>query len=107
MKDLHKIRCFSCNQFEQYSSNFPDKKEKKPNVEGSTSVEDYAPKFEQEFSLASFNSNVDSSSFHYTLIIDSGLTRHMTLLYGVFQSINESGPSHFLETNIESLQEEV
>ena len=29
MKDLRKIRCFSCNQFGHYSSNCPENKEKK------------------------------------------------------------------------------
>ena len=87
---------------EHYASNNLEKKEKKKDEVASASVKEYVAQVEKEFSLASFDSSVGSSSFHDTWIIDSGSTRHMTGLYGVFQNITRLGFGHFIETNIGS-----
>ena len=58
----------------------------------SAAVEDYAMKFEQEFSLVSIDSSVKSSSFENVWVVDSGATRHMTGVYDFFQRITTLGP---------------
>ena len=52
----------------------------------------------------SINSSVD---YHDTWIVDSGSTSHMIEKYGVFQSIEEITPGHFVETDIGNPQVEI
>ena len=59
-------------------------------------VEKFSANFEHEFSMASIESNVNSSVFEHVWIVDSGSTRHMNGLYGAFQIITELGPRHFV-----------
>ena len=59
-------------------------------------MEEYVAKFEQEFSLASIDSSVGSFVFHQAWIVDSGSTRHITAVYGVFQIIIELGLGLFV-----------
>ena len=66
-KDLNQIKCYHCGQMGRYSSTCLEKKivkeKTKRDVVASAAVEDYAMKFEQEFSLVSIDSSVGSSSF--------------------------------------------
>ena len=50
----------------------------------SAKVEEYAKKFEQEFSLVSIDSSVGSYTFEHVWVVDSGATRHMTGFYDSF-----------------------
>jgi len=84
-KDLNKVKCYTCNQYGHYASKCPNKKEQDKNdVVATTSVEEFATKFEREFSLVSFDSSVDSSNLQNAWIVDSGSTRHMTDMWEVF-----------------------
>ena len=87
-----------------YASKCPEKKKEKKerNMAVSAAVEDYATKFEQEFSLVSIDSSIGSSIFENVWFVDSGATRHMTGIYDIFQIITELGPRHFIQTNIDS-----
>ena len=67
-------------------------------------VEEYAKKFEQEFSLVSIDSSVASSTFEHVWVVDNGATRHMTGVYESFQIITMLGPGHFIQTDIDSSQ---
>ena len=71
-------------------------------VEAYAVIEEFAAKFEQEFSLVSIDSSIGSSTFEYGWVVDSGATRHMTRLYESFQMITMLGPGHFIQTDIDS-----
>ena len=79
-----------------YTSKCPEKKNVKEKTERdmamSTAVEDYATKFEQEFSLVSIDSSIGSSVFENVWVVDSGATKHMNGIYDIFQIITELGP---------------
>ena len=66
-KDISQIRCYHCGQMEHYSSKCPRNKNVKEKTERdmavTAAVEDYAAKFEQEFSLVSIDSSIGSSVF--------------------------------------------
>ena len=64
-KDISPIRCYRCGQMGHYSLKCPEKKKGKTeiNMAASAAVEDYAMKFEQEFSLVSIDSSIGSSVF--------------------------------------------
>ena len=89
-----------------YSSKCPEKKNMKEKNErdmaATTEVEDYATKFEQEFSLISIDSSVGSSTFEHVWVVDSGATRHMIGVYDSFQMITLLGPGHFIQTDVDS-----
>ena len=65
-----------------YSSKCLEKKNVKEKTERNmavtAAVENYAAKFEQEFSLVSIDSSVGSSVFENVWVVDSGATRHMS-----------------------------
>ena len=73
-------------------------------VVASAVVEEFATKFEQEFSLVSIDSSIGSSIFEHVWVVDSGATKHMTGVYDSFQMITMLGPRHFIQTNIDSPQ---
>jgi hypothetical protein len=52
-KDMSKVRCFACHKIGHYASQCPNKKEKKPKLEMSTSIEiaEFVERHEREFSL--------------------------------------------------------
>ena len=88
----------------QYASRCPKKKKEETDRDMATSavVEDYAAKFEQEFSLVSIDSSIGSSDFENVWVVGSGATRHMTRIYDIFQIITELGLGHFIQTEIDS-----
>ena len=69
-------------------------------VAASVVVEEFATKFEQEFSFVSIDSSIGSSIFDW--VVDSGATKHMTGVYDSFQMISMLGPGHFIQTDIDS-----
>ena len=87
-KDIRQIRCYHCDQMGHYSSKCPEKKNVKEKTERDMAAiavaEDYATKFEQEFSLVSIDSSVGISSFKNVWVVDSGATIHMTRVYDIF-----------------------
>ena len=64
-KDLNQIRCYHCGQMGHYASKCHEKKivRTKRDMAAFADVEEYATKFEQEFSLVSIDSSIGSSSF--------------------------------------------
>lgn len=54
-KDMGKVKCFACHKIGHYASQCPSRKKGKGKawVATSTKVEEFATKFEKEFSLAS------------------------------------------------------
>ena len=81
-----------------YASKCPEKKNVKKKTERdmvtSAAVEDYAVKFEQEFSLVSIDSSIGSLVFENIWVVDSGAAKHMTGIYDIFQIITELEPRH-------------
>ena len=69
-----------------YASKRPEKKKGKTERDSTmtTAVEDFAAKFEKEFSLVSIDSSVGSSSFEHVWVVDNGSTRHTTRVYDAF-----------------------
>ena len=76
-KDLSKVRCFAWSQYGHFAS----KKEEEDMVVAATAEEeDFARRFEKEFSLFSLISSVGSNGVVHngSCYIDSGASRHMT-----------------------------
>ena len=76
-KDLSQIKCYHCGHLGHYATKCPKKKIVKTEIDVAASavVEEYAKKFEQEFSLVSIESSVGSSTFEHVWVVDSGATR--------------------------------
>jgi hypothetical protein len=77
----------------------PKRKKKKkeseePETTTTTTMEDFASKFDREFSLVTLVSNVDSGGFRgdFRWIVDSGASSHMTRIWRVFLDFTEIGP---------------
>ena len=85
---------------EHYALKCPEKKNVKEKNErdmpASATVEDYAVKFEQEFSLVSIDSSIGSSVFKNVWVVNSGATRLMTRICYIFQIITAFAPGHFI-----------
>ena len=103
-KDLSQIKGFHCGKLGHYATKCLEKKTVKTEIYVATSaiVEEFATKFEQEFSLVSIDSSIGSSTFEHVWVVDSGATRHMTGVYDSFQMITMLGPGHFIQTYVDS-----
>jgi hypothetical protein len=96
---LSKVRCYCCNQLGHLASHCPERKKKKKEPEGpettaTTTMEDFASKYDREFSLVTLVSSVSSGGFGGDIrwIVDSGASCHMTGIWQVFLNITEIGP---------------
>jgi hypothetical protein len=87
-RDLSKVRCYCCNQLGHLASHCPERKKKKKEQEGpetttTTTMEDFASKYDKEFSLVTLVSSVGSGGFGGNIrwIVDSGASCHMTRIW--------------------------
>ena len=64
-----------------------------------TTEEDFARRFEKEFSLFSLISSVGSNGVvqNGTWYIDSGVSRHMIGIWHILCIISETGPDRFIQ----------
>jgi hypothetical protein len=85
---MSKVKCIACHKTSHYTSQCPHKEEE-AHVAASVEIDDFAEKFEKEFSLVSC---LSSSSFgEYedigAWIVDNGSSRHMTGMRSMFLSV--------------------
>ena len=50
-KDMSKVKCFACQKFGHYPGQCPNKKKKKQQTAASAEIDEYAARFDKEFSL--------------------------------------------------------
>ena len=62
-------------------------------------VEEYATKFEQEFSLVSIGSSVGSSSFENVWVVDNCATKHMSGCTAINNSYMLKGRTPYIGIN--------
>jgi hypothetical protein len=82
---LSKVKCYCCKQLGHFASHCPKRRKKKKEPEGpetvaTTTMEDFASKYDREFSLVTLVSSVGSGGFGGDIrwIVDSGASCHMT-----------------------------
>jgi hypothetical protein len=92
-RDMSKVKCFACHKFGHYAIQCPNKKKKK--VASSVDMEEFASKFDREFSLVACLSTCSSTSRVW--YIDSGASAHMSGVRECFSKLNERGVSMEVE----------
>jgi hypothetical protein len=97
-RDLSKVRCYCCNHLGHLASRCPERKKKTkskgPETTATATMEDFASKYDGEFSLVTLVSSVGSGGFGGDIrwIVDSGSSSHMTGIWRVFLDLTETGP---------------
>jgi hypothetical protein len=96
-RDLSKVRCFCCNKLGHLASQCPERKKKEseePETAAIAAIEDFASKFDREFSLVTLVSSVGSRGFGGDVrwVVDSRASSHMTGIWRVFLDFTEIGP---------------
>jgi hypothetical protein len=84
-RDLSEVRYDCCNQLGNLASHCPERRKKKkkeqegPETDATTTMEDFASKYDREFSLVTLVSSVSSGGFGGDIkwIVDSGASFHM------------------------------
>ena len=113
-KDMGKVKCFACQKFGHYAGQCPNKKKNKQQTTASTEIDEFAARFERDFSLfagvsvegASSITNRDfqddmehsmivghslsATTTSSTWYIDSGASSHMTGDRDMFTEMSES-----------------
>jgi hypothetical protein len=84
-RDLSKFRHYCCNQLGHLASHCPKRKKKKkepegPETDATETMEDFASKYDKDFSLDTLVSSVGSGGFGGDIrwIVDSGASCHIT-----------------------------
>ena len=84
---MSKVKCFVCHKFGHYAVQCPNKKKKQ--VAASADMEQFASKFDREFSLIACLSSCSGTSRVW--YIDSGASTHMSGVRECFSELNERG----------------
>ena len=111
---MRKVKCFACQKFGHYAGQCPNKKKKKHQTTASAEIDEYAARFEREFSLfvgacvereSSITSrNIEDHMEHSMIVghslsasttsstwyIDSGASSHMTSDRDMFTEISKT-----------------
>ena len=98
---MRKFWCFACNQYGHFASQCLEKKKKKEEdtiVAAIAEVEDFARRFEKEFSLLSLISSESSNGVlqNGSGYIDSGFSCNMTRIWHIFHIISETSFDQFV-----------
>jgi hypothetical protein len=97
-KDLSKVICFVCHKLGHYVSQCPTKKKgnKKSQMAASNSaeVDDFAARFENDFSFIACLSSSASSGVWY---IDNGASSHMNEVHDYFSILKEEEMDLYIE----------
>jgi hypothetical protein len=97
-RDLSKVRCYCCNQLGHLASRCPKRKKKMkpegPETAATAAMEDFASKYENEFSLVTLVSSICNGGFGGDIrwIVNSGASSHVMRIWRVFLDFEEIGP---------------
>jgi hypothetical protein len=76
---MSKVKCFACHKTGHYASQCSNKKEAQVTTSTSTEIDEFAEKFEEEFSLVSFLSSNNFAELEDigACFVDSGSSCHI------------------------------
>jgi hypothetical protein len=92
--DFSKVKCFNCHKLGHFTSQCPEKKKCKPQMEAPTGVEEFCQSFEKDFFLVACMSNLALTDVWY---VDSGTSCHMTGRKEFFSRLQEGGVNILIE----------